>query len=328
MEKENELRKDYLVDEWVIISKNRSARPFDHKQENKKETEKIEVDLNCPFCLGNEKQTPPEIFRTGSKIKWNLRGFNNKFSAMQTEKEFKIEKKGVLENGLAFGYHEVIVETNNHSKTLAELTKQEMAGLFNAYKERENELKKKKGVKHVLIIKNFGKECGASLNHNHSQLITFPFTPNKIKREMEKAKEYFQENGKNAFLEIGKKEIESERGLFENNSFVSFCSFAPKWTYEIWILPKKHYSNLSEMDETVLKDLGEIMQRVLSKIRNNLGNPPYNFYLHESMEKNKSYCFHIEIQPNVKKIYGGIEKASNVILIEVSPEQAAKEIRK
>ncbi len=325
----NELRKDYLMDEWSIISKNRSSRPFDHKTSEKlKETEKIEVDVNCPFCLGNEKQTPPEIFRTGSKIKWNLRGFANKFSAMQTEKEFSIQKKGLLEFDDAFGYHEVIVETNNHSKELAELNKQEMTELFTAYQERENKLKKRKGVKHVLIIKNFGKECGASLRHNHSQLITFPFVPPKIELEIKKAEEFFKEKGKNVFLEITETESKTERKVFENENFVAFTAFAPKWTYETWITPKKQFSNLSEMDEKTLKDLGEITEFVLKKIKKNLGNASYNYFLHESMTQNKAYCFHLKIQPNVKKIYGGIEKASDIILIEVSPEQAAEELRK
>jgi UDPglucose--hexose-1-phosphate uridylyltransferase len=289
MEETNTFRKDYLLDEWTLISKNRSVRPFDHQPfskwlnqnspSDKKKENKLEVDVNCPFCLGNEKQTPPEIFRTGSKIKWNLRGFENKFSAVQTEKEFKKEKKDLLEEGNAFGYHEVIVETNNHSKVLAELSKQEMTELFTAYKERENALKKKKGVKHVLIIKNFGKECGASLNHNHSQLITFPFIPGKIEKEIIKAKEFFEKTGKNIFLEIGEKEIKSERGLFENKSFNAITPFAPKWTFEVWILPKKQYSNLGEMDAETLRDLGEITLKALGKIKDNLGNPPYNYFL-------------------------------------------------
>lgn len=328
MQETNELRKDYLLDEWVIISKNRSVRPFDHKKnkEEKKE-KKIEIDLNCPFCLGNEKQTPPEIFRTGSKIKWELRGFNNKYSAVQQKKEFKKEKKNLLEYGNAFGFHEVIVETNNHSKELSELNKEEISELFNAYKERENELKKKKGVKHVLIIKNFGKECGASLSHNHSQIITFPFIPQIIQKEIDKAEEYFEKNNKNVFLEIAETEKTSERKIFENSFFVAFTAFAPKWTYEVWLVPKKQFSNLSEMEEEVLKDLAEAMQFVLSKLKK-LGNPPYNYFLHESMEKNLAYCFHIKIQPNVKKVYGGIEKGAGIILIEVPPEQAAEELRK
>ncbi len=328
MEQTNELRKDYILDEWTIVSRNRSKRPFDHKAEERKEKLKIDVNPDCPFCLGNEKQTPPEIFRTGSKIKWELRGFANKFSAVQTKKEFSIKKEGVLEYGNAFGYHEVIVESNNHSKVLGELTKEEMTELFTAYKERTEELKKKKGAEYVLVIKNSGKECGASLNHSHSQLITFPFIPNKIRKEMDKAKEFFDKTGKNIFLEIAEKEKNSERRVFENNSFVAFTAFAPKWTYETWVVPKKHYSNLSEMDSEVLKDLGEAMQFVLSKLKSNIDNPPYNYYIHESMKKNPSFCFHVEIQPNVKKIYGGIEKGANLILIEVSPEQAAEEIRK
>jgi UDPglucose--hexose-1-phosphate uridylyltransferase len=326
---ENEFRKDYLLDEWVIISKNRSKRPFDHQpEEKKKKTEKIEVNPDCPFCLGNEKETPPELFRTGSKIKWELRGFNNKYSAVQTHKEFSVQKKGLLEYGNAFGYHEVIVETNNHSKELSELNEEEMKELFIAYKEREKELKKKSGVKHVLIIKNFGKECGASLVHNHSQLITFPFIPSKIKKEMQKAKEYYEKKRKNIFLEIAEMERKSERKVFENENFVAFTAFAPKWTYETWIVPKKHYSNLSEMDEGTLLNLSEAMKFILEKLRKNIGNPPYNYFLHESMEKNESYCFHIEIQPNVKKVYGGIEKGAEIILIEVPPEQAAMELRK
>ncbi|PIN99338.1 MAG: galactose-1-phosphate uridylyltransferase [Candidatus Diapherotrites archaeon CG10_big_fil_rev_8_21_14_0_10_31_34] len=331
MEETNELRKDYLLDEWAIISKNRSSRPFDHKQtfeKNLTKTKKVELDLNCPFCLGNEKQTPPEIFRTGSKIKWELRGFNNKFSAVQTKTEFKKERNGILEYGNAFGFHEVIVETNNHSKELSELTKEELTDLFTAYKERENELKRKKGVKHVLVIKNFGKECGASLAHNHSQLITFPFIPDKIKREKEKAEEYYEKNGKNVFMEIARIEKNSERKLFENNTFVAFTAFAPKYTYEIWVMPKKQFSNLEEMDSDTLKDLGEAMKFVLEKLRTNIGNPPYNYFLHELMESNPAYCFHVKIQPNVKKVYGGIEKGSGIILIEVSPEQAAEELRK
>ncbi len=327
MEKINELRKDYLLDEWVIISKNRSKRPFDHQREKTIEKEKKEIDLNCPFCLGNEKQTPPEIFRTGNKIKWDLRGFNNKFSAMQSKKEFKKEKKELLEYGNAFGYHEIIVETNVHSKELSELTKKEMKELFNAYKERENELQKRKGVKHVLIIKNFGKECGASLSHNHSQIITFPFIPNLIQREIKKAEDFYEKHKKNVFLKIAENENKSERKIFENKNFVVFTAFAPKWTYETWIMPKKQYSNLTEMNEEVLEDLAEAIKLVLNKLKK-LGNPPYNYFLHELTKKNPAYCFHLKIQPNVKKVYGGIEKGTGIVLIEVPPEQAAEELKK
>ena len=52
-----ELRKDPIIDNWVIISTERGRRPLDYKiktEEKKKD--------NCVFCEGNEDKTPPEIF--------------------------------------------------------------------------------------------------------------------------------------------------------------------------------------------------------------------------------------------------------------------------
>ncbi|MEM2702251.1 MAG: galactose-1-phosphate uridylyltransferase, partial [Candidatus Bathyarchaeia archaeon] len=51
----NELRKDYLLDRWVVIASQRSKRPSDFI-EKQKEERKPAV---CPFCPGNEHLTPP-----------------------------------------------------------------------------------------------------------------------------------------------------------------------------------------------------------------------------------------------------------------------------
>ena len=57
-----ELRKDYLLDRWVIISEKRSERPrqFDSAKHEKQEGV-------CYFCPGNENLTPPEIARINDK---------------------------------------------------------------------------------------------------------------------------------------------------------------------------------------------------------------------------------------------------------------------
>ena len=53
----SELRKDPIVGRWVIIAKNRADRPqnlFDAALP-------VLADSECPFCEGNESQTPSEI---------------------------------------------------------------------------------------------------------------------------------------------------------------------------------------------------------------------------------------------------------------------------
>ena len=53
----NELRKDYLLDRWVVIATERSRQPTDFSKP-KLEAAKTAV---CPLCVGNENMTPPTL---------------------------------------------------------------------------------------------------------------------------------------------------------------------------------------------------------------------------------------------------------------------------
>jgi galactose-1-phosphate uridylyltransferase len=53
----NELRKDYLLNRWVVIATERSRRPTDFaKQKTVSEQNGV-----CPLCVGNEHMTPPAV---------------------------------------------------------------------------------------------------------------------------------------------------------------------------------------------------------------------------------------------------------------------------
>ncbi len=53
----NELRKDYLLNRWVVIATERGRRPTDFAKQ-KTESAKAAV---CPLCVGNESMTPPAV---------------------------------------------------------------------------------------------------------------------------------------------------------------------------------------------------------------------------------------------------------------------------
>ncbi len=56
----SELRKDLVSGRWVIIASERSKRPDDFRPAS---PEKKEGGSGfCPFCMGNESKTPPEVF--------------------------------------------------------------------------------------------------------------------------------------------------------------------------------------------------------------------------------------------------------------------------
>ena len=52
----SDLRKDPLLDQWVIVAANRAQRPGALI-----ESPPFEPGLPCPFCEGHEHETPPEL---------------------------------------------------------------------------------------------------------------------------------------------------------------------------------------------------------------------------------------------------------------------------
>lgn len=323
MKEVNEFRKDYLLDEWITVVSKRAKRPSDIKKSSGKKLKRTEFDKGCPFCPGNEFMTPPESYRIERKGKWKMRVVGNKYSALGMEKKFFSERKGIYWRKGAHGIHEVLIETNSHSKDLADLSEKEISELFRVFRERIRGLMKEKEIKYVFCFKNQGRECGTSLEHSHSQIIAFPFVPERIEREINESRKYFGRERKCIFCEVVKKEKKSRRKVKENKSFVAIAPFASKWPYEYWVVSKKHRSSLSEMNEKELIDLGEIMKQLLGKMKSLLHNPAYNFVLHCSMKKTPYYHFHIEVYPNINKKWGGIEKGTGIILNEVPPEMAA-----
>jgi UDPglucose--hexose-1-phosphate uridylyltransferase len=118
-----ELRRDPITGRWVIISTERGKRPLDFVRESVQ----IKGTPACPFCPGNEGKTPPEILAYGRNGTgkdtpgWSLRVVPNKFPALGIEGGLDREGEGLFDRMNGVGAHEVIVETPDHMKTLANL---------------------------------------------------------------------------------------------------------------------------------------------------------------------------------------------------------------
>ena len=209
----NELRKDYLLNRWVIIATERSRRPTDFAKQ-KTETAQITV---CPMCVGNEHLTPPAVMLylkendginvtqdplVGERPKnWLVRVIPNLYPAFSPPKQpediIQILKSECLGN--AIGSHEVIVESPNHDEGPADAELPQLELVIHAYIDRLKELSAKSYIKYVSIFRNFGKEAGASLSHAHSQIIATPMVPSRVQEELDASKAYYKVALGNAF---------------------------------------------------------------------------------------------------------------------------------
>lgn len=138
---------DVKTQRWIIISPTRQDRPDEHHAKAKAHV--------CPFCEGNESETPPEIYRIGDgerdKPGWQIRVIPNKFPITDE--------------------HEVFIHSPDHKKDISDFEVKHVELLISAYRER---FRLHQADGHVMIFCNHGQNAGASLNHPHSQLVVIP----------------------------------------------------------------------------------------------------------------------------------------------------------
>lgn len=327
-----QLRKDPIVDRWVIISTERGRRPsdFEHEHVNEKKGG------FCPFCEDNERTTPPEIlaFRDPSSQAdspgWTLRVVPNKFPALHIEGEMDKEGEGLYDKMNGLGAHEIIIESPDHNTSLAGLSLKRTEDVFWAYRDRVIDLKKDHRLKYVLLFKNEGSSAGASLEHTHSQLIALPIVPKRVIEEIAGSKKYYSYKERCIYCDIIKQEQESKnRVAIENEHFIATCPFAPRFPFETWILPKRHNDSFEHTSSIEFSDLAKIMKELLMRLDKLLNIPPYNYIIHTSplrQDVGEFYHWHIEIMPKLTKV-AGFEWGSGFYINPTSPEDAAKALR-
>jgi UDPglucose--hexose-1-phosphate uridylyltransferase len=314
----NELRKDYLLDRWVIIAKDRAKRPTDFVRQKTEEKPSV-----CYFCPGNESMTPPEIDRIEEDGKWVIRCFPNKFPAVT--KEFGEIWDGMLSKMPAWGSHEVIAETPSHGESLGDLSVERMVAVLNMYISRIAELRKDARTKYVMIFKNQGKEAGASLDHSHTQIISLPIIPPLVKAEADAAAKYTKEKHKCPYCDIILKEKGGERRIFEDEHTIAFAPFASRFPFEAWVMPKRHMRSLDELTVEEKQSFAATLKKVIGRLDASLNRPPYNFWLHYSPDGCDLHL-HLELATRLSN-FAGMEYGSETVINVVPPESAAAHYR-
>ncbi len=331
-----ELRKDPIVSRWVIISTERGKRPTDLKRDMPP-PEEVEAGKYCPFCKGNETSTTPEVLAyrpEGSPpnaANWTVRVIPNKFPALMIEGDLNRRGDGVYDMMNGIGAHEVIIESPVHGTTLTELSVAHFEDVLWAYRDRTLDLKKDKRFRYILIFKNHGFRAGASLEHSHSQLIALPIIPKAVIEELQGSEAYYKYKERCLYCDIVAQEIEDQkRVVAENEDFLAICPFAPRFPFEMWILPKMHDAHYEDATKHEIKNLAALFQRVLKKLSKALDDPPFNFMLHSSPVQMTPdlpyYHWHIEITPRITRL-AGFERGSGFYINPTAPEVSAQYLR-
>lgn len=324
-----QFRQNFITKEWVIIAPERAKRPdqFARKEEKK---EKPPFDQKCPFCPGNESQTPPAIYTLNNGGGWNIRVVPNKFAAVNAELSPNRKRVGRFLSADGFGKAEVIIETPRHDQTLALMSGSEVRDVLETYKKRYSDLSKDDHVDMITIFRNHGATAGTSLAHPHSQIIATPVIQPAIRNLMQQALLYHDSYGECPYCVMLQEELrQGERIVYEGKYFVVFCLYASRTPFETRIIPRRHYSRFDGISKEEMEELSDIMRTTLKKLYVGLNDPDYNFVISSSpISDGELHYDHwrIMIVPKLTTP-AGFEIGSGIFINIMPPEDSARFLR-
>jgi UDPglucose--hexose-1-phosphate uridylyltransferase len=323
-----ELRKDPVVERWVIIATERARRPMDFAPE----VVPPRGPEGCPFCPGHEERTPPELFRSGGSEDgpWSVRVVPNKFPALQTDGEVHAAGEGIFDRIDGVGAHEVVIESPDHFASLGTLPAAHVGEILAAYRERLLALRKDPRLEYVLIFKNHGVAAGASLEHPHSQLIATPILPELVAEELEGAARYFRMKERCVWCDVVRQERrDGSRLVLEEEGFVAVAPFAPRFPFETWILPTAHRASFESLQTDEADALARLLRDLIARLGRLFDDPPYNFALHPAPLKESDpehFHWHLELMPKLTRL-AGFELGTGFFINPTPPEDAARFLR-
>jgi UDPglucose--hexose-1-phosphate uridylyltransferase len=329
-----ELRQDPASRDWIVIAAERAKRPDEFKIVKERETRPPYV-ATCPFCEGNEDQTPPELYacRKGEPDRpgWWVRVVPNKFPALVPAGEMtRRVESGFFRKTDGVGHHEIIIETPRHDEELAAMSTRQMEDVIFAYRQRYRELRQDLRVENIIIFRNHGRAAGTSIIHAHSQLIATPVVPNLIRDRLEAATYYYDDTGRCLLYDILNKELEvGSRIADENHTFVAFHPFAPRQPFETWIVPKNIKASFGSIDDEEARQFARILQRALYRLYVGLNDPDFNFVIHTApvRDENRSYyAWYMQVLPRMSTP-AGFEIGSGMTINTTFPEETAAFMR-
>jgi UDPglucose--hexose-1-phosphate uridylyltransferase len=316
----SQLRLNPLTGRWVTIATERTMRPDDFNRD------RLAVETGperpCPFCPGNEEETPPALETYGDEDRWQLRIVPNRYPAFSGSEPMTVRNLGpVFNQAPASGSHEVFVFSRDHATTWPDLDDEQAGLVMTSLRDRFEDHGRLRSVRYTQAIVNHGREAGASLIHPHGQLLGMPFVPGEIAEEEAGFRRFA---GSCVLCTTAEAERDAaSRVVLDGDGVLVVCPFWSGTPYEMLVVPDNHQGHLARSTPEVLHAVGRAIKGALTLLRDNVGDVSYNIVVHTLPHHHEDeFHWHVHVLPRVQSV-GGFEQGTGVPINIVTPEQAA-----
>jgi UDPglucose--hexose-1-phosphate uridylyltransferase len=322
-----------LTGEWILVSPQRTKRPWQGKVENIVSDTRAEYVENCYLCPNNGRASGAKNPDYTSTFV-----FDNDFSALKENAEgLSINESYLLKAKSERGICRVVCFSPKHNLTLAELKVNEIVQVIKTWQKEYSALGSRKYINYVQIFENKGEIMGCSNPHPHGQIWAQETIPNEPAKEQFHQEKYLKEKGTTLLSDYIKLEKEkNERIIFENESFVLLVPFWAVWPFETLIISKRIINNLLQLNEKEVEQFAEILKLTTVKYDNIFNTSfPYSAGIHQAPTdglKHDEWHFHMHFYPpllrsaTIKKFMVGYEMLAEPQR-DITPETSAQILR-
>ena len=324
-----------LKREWVLVSPQRTARPWQGQTETPAAPAALRYDPTCYLCPGNERAGGVHNPQYTSTFV-----FTNDFAALKPDSpHFSTDEgdRNLLVAEGESGICRVLCFSPRHDLTLANMAVPDIRTVVDAWQAQFAELGGRDEIHYVQVFENRGSMMGASNPHPHGQIWANHTLPDEIVAELGAQTDYLARQGAN--LLVTYRELETaagERVVLANPSFVAVVPFWAVWPFEIMILPTRHLPDLAAMTPSERDDFAAMLHAVTATYNQVFDTPfPYSMGLHPCPtdgEDHPEWQFHVHFYPpllrsaTIRKFMVGYELLGSPQR-DITPESAAETLR-
>ena len=319
----SELRLDPLTGRWVVVSANRTSRIGAVRPPAPAPAPSAGP---CPFCPGNEEETPPALVTYGPGGSWLVRVVPNLYPAFEGLAPMVVSHLGpVFTQAPGSGIHEVLVFSPEHRASWADLSHDQVGLVVAAIRDRVAVHASTAGMRYSQVIVNSGRDAGASIEHPHAQLLGMPFVPRELADEQAGFARF--EGPCLMCTTLGSEEAEGHRMVFADEGAAVLCPFWSGVPYEMLVVPRQHNPHLHQAKDDSLLAVGRALQTALAQLRDRVGEVAYNLVFHSAPYRAGGlYHWHVHVSPKLTTP-AGFEAGTGVMVNVVAPEDAAGDLR-
>jgi UDPglucose--hexose-1-phosphate uridylyltransferase len=327
-----------LRQSWVLVSPQRTQRPWQGEVGQKAAPSGVAYDPQCYLCPGNQ--------RAGGATNPAYEGifsFVNDYAALLPDSPSAppaASSSPLLIAEPARGLCKVLCYHPDHSLTLARMTRAEISRVVDAWTREYRELAALDWIQYVQIFENRGAMMGASNPHPHGQIWSTGFVPDEPAAETVAQREHLTHTGHCLLCDYLAAEAASPaaegRILFQNEHFTALVPWWATWPFEVLLVSRRHLGALPELNAGEREGLADALKRLATRFDNLFATSfPYTMGFHQMPAdggEHQEWHFHAHFYPpllrsaTVRKFMVGFEMLG-MPQRDITPEDAARRLR-